>query len=86
MKRAFLGLCAFAFLAFVGVQASHHHDKPAPERSGLCAAGLGAVRHAPGTVRAPSPGSASFDVEEEASAAAPPPPAARAEARGPPSA
>lgn len=47
MKRLILGLAAFSFLAFVGAQALHRHEKIAQDSCDLCHLGGKTIRHAP---------------------------------------
>lgn len=47
MKRLIIGVAAFGFLAFVGVQTVHSHPGKAPESCQTCALGAQSLRHAP---------------------------------------
>jgi hypothetical protein len=49
MRRLFLGLLACAFLSFVGVQASHHHDESTTRSCGICVLAGQTARIAPTT-------------------------------------
>ena len=55
MKRLLLGLAAFSFLAFVGLEATHVHKGAVHQDCQLCVLGAQSIRHAPTTVAAPAP-------------------------------